>query len=318
MSYGMQSFLGISKQNSFGTATNSWDYIPIINESLTDNIEQLVQENMFSRFEEGPTQEGLLTVAGDIVFEPEPIMIGHILRGITGQASSTLVGSVTTWEFTPKQSDFDDNTALPPYTFQIYRDVGSAYQFTDGIFNALSIEINGNAIVRATASVIARTSSLTPKTVPAFPTGDPWTWDTASISIAGAANVDMETVTIGVENNVEGVALLDGTKRHGKYKRSGFRTFAFGGTMDFCDQDEYNNFRSQAEQKFITTLTGQTLTSSQNVEMQFEMPLVRYTTFTANAAGPGRISATFEGNAKFDTNSLYAMKTTLVNTRESY
>lgn len=314
----MQSFLGISRQNSFGTATNSWDYIPIVNESLTDNIEQLVQENMFARFEEGPTQEGMLTVTGDIVFEPEPIMLGHILRGITGQASSTLVDSVTTWEFTPTQTDFDDKTALPPYTFQIYRDVGSAYQFTDGIFNALSIEINGNAIVRATASVIARTSSLTPKTTPAFPTGDPWTWDTASISIAGAANADMETVTIGVENNVEGVALLDTTKRHGKYKRTGFRTFAFGGTMDFCDQTEYNNFRSQTEQKFITTLTGQTLTTSQTVELQFEMPLVRYTTYAANAAGPGRISATFEGNAKYDTNSLYAMRTTLVNTRTAY
>ena len=72
--YGMLGHIGISKQNSFGTATNSYDYMPIISETLTTNIEQLVEEGMRTRFDEGPSHDGLQTVAGDIVFEPHPII----------------------------------------------------------------------------------------------------------------------------------------------------------------------------------------------------------------------------------------------------
>lgn len=318
MAYAHLGHIGISAQQSFGTATNSFEYFPIINESLTTGIEQLVEEGMRARFEEGPTHEGLLTVAGDIVFEPHPIIIGHFLRGFTGQASSTLVDSVTTWEFLPKQSDFDDKVIAPPYTLEVFRDIGSAWQFTDSIVNALTFEITAGAIVKCTASMLCRISSLAPKSTPSFPEGDPWTWDAVSLSIGGTANSDVEAMTITYENNTEGVSFLDNTKLHGKYKRTGFRNFSLSGTFDLANQDEYNAFRSQSERNFIVTVTGASLTTSQSNVLKFDMPKVRYTAYPVNMGGPGRITVSAEGTCKYDTTSLYALNTTMTNTREAY
>lgn len=322
MGYGMLSHFGISAQNSFGTATNSFDYMPIISESLTTNIEELIEEGMRARFDESPSHTGLLTVAGEIVFEPHPIMLGHFLRGVTGQASSTLTHSAYTWEFINKQSDFDSQHALPPFTIEMYRDVGSAYQLTDAIIPALTVEINGGTLVRATATVMAKVSSLTPNTTPSFEAGNPWKWDQVSYSIAGAANTSQEAVTISIDNQVEGVIVLNGTNRHGKYKRTSHPSYKISGTACFDDQTEYNQFRAQGEdstnQRFIVTVTGDTTAQSYTNELVFDLPSVRYTSYPVNVPGPGRISVGWEGNCKYDTSSSYSIRTTMVNTRASY
>ena len=318
MSYGMGGHLGISAQQSFKTATSSFDYMPIVSESLTTEIEQLIEEGMKSRYEEGDSHEGRLTVAGDIVFEPHPILMGHMLRGVTGQASGTLTNSAYNWEFLPRQTDFSPDCALPPFTLEVYRDNGNAWQFTDSIVNALSIEIAGGVIIKATASMLCRVSSLTTKSTPAYPTGSPLDWDVCSVSIAGTANGDLESATINIDNAVEGFGFLDSTKLYGKFLRSGPRTFGLSGTMDFTDQTEYNAFRSQTEQRFLFTLTGATVAQSYTNDLVYDLPKVRYTTFPVNMAGPGRISVGFEGNAKTDTASSYAFRATMVNTRASY
>lgn len=322
MGYGMLSHFGMSAQNSFGTATDSFDYMPIISETLTTNIEELIEEGMRSRFDESPSHAGLISVTGDVVFEPHPIMIGHFLRGVTGQASSTLTHSAYTWEFIPKQSDFDSEHALPPFTLEVYRDVGSAYQFTDGIVSALTLEMNGGAIFRATATVMAKISSLSPPTTPTYETGNPWLWHQTSFSIAGAANTSQEALTFTIDNQVEGVVTLNGTRQHSKYKRTTHPSYKISGTACFDDQTEYNQFRAQGEdstnQRFISTITGDTTAQSYTNEFVIDHPSVRYMTYPVNLGGPGRTTVGWEGNCKYDTSSSYSVRMTLVNTRASY
>lgn len=318
MGYGMGGHLAISRQDSFGTATASWEYIPFASESLVTNIEELIEEGMYARYDESPSHEGLLTVAGDITFEPHPIMIGHFLRSVTGQASNTAVGSAQTWEFLPRQVDFDDKTALPPYTLQVYRDNGSAWQITDAIVNAMSFEVGGGKLKKATASLICRVSSLMTKTTPSYITAAPWRWDACSVSMAGAAFGDMESLTISIDNKVEGVSLLDATRMHSKYKRTGPRGYAFNGTMDFASQAQYNNFRANSSQAIVVSFRGDTVATSYNNLLVFDMPQVRYKSYPVAMGGAGRISVGFEGNPKYNTTSSYAMRITLTNTRVSY
>lgn len=319
MGFGSIGFLGISRQNSFGTATNSWEYVPIVSENLTTNIDQLVQENILNRFEEGASKAGVISVTGDITMEVNPLMIGHFLRAFSGPSSFTAVGSVFNSFFLPTQSNFSSDAALPPYTLQVFRDVGSSWQFTDSMVNALSFEIGANGFVKATASIIARTSSLMNPTVAAFPTGDPWSWDAASVSIAGIANASIETLTIKMENSIEGVVTLDGTKSWSRMLRNGFRTFGISGTFDFNSQSEYNIFRAQTEQRFLVNLKGETTVGSGYTDnLLFDLPSVRYTSFDGGISGPNRLTASFDGAGKFDTTSSYAFKATLTNTKNNY
>ena len=320
MGYGIGGFLGICKQNSFGTAlTASYEYVPIISESLTTNIEELVSENIQARFEEGDSYTGRLSVAGDIVFEPHPTVMGHFLRGCMGPGSSSLVGSVYTHTFVPTQADFDaDKCALPPYTFSVYRNNGQAWQFSDAQINNLSVEVAAGAIVRCTASVIARVSSTVAAPTASFQTGKSYLWSQGSYSLAGAANTDLENITFSVENNVEAVSLIDGTNAASKFKRTTYRNFGVSGTLDFSVQSEYMKFRASSEQAAVLTLTGETITTSQSNIFKIDVPNMRYTSFPTGMTGPGRISASFEGKGKYNVSSGTAIRVTLVNTKAAY
>lgn len=318
MGYGALGYFGISKQNSFGTATNSFDFMPIISETLTTNIAQLIESGMRARFEAGPVREGLLTVAGNVVFEPHPIMVGHFLRGVTGQASLTLTNSACSWEFLPAQSDFDVYTALPPYTLHVHRDAASAWQFTDAVVNNLKFEVAGGALVKCTASVLCRVSSLQAKVTPSYPTGQGWVWDACSYSIAGAANGDVENMSIEIDNSVSGVTLLNATRLHAKYKRGGHRKFKVSGNMLFESLSEYNAFRASTSQALIATLVGDTVATSYNNLLKFDMPEVRYKSLPININGPGALKAAFDGEPIYNTTSSYALRVTLVNSRTTY
>ncbi len=321
MGYGMDGHLAIAAQNSFGTINvSSWDFVPILSETVTTAIEELKEEALQGRYDEGDSHEGLLTVAGDIVFEPHPIMLGHFLRGVTGQASGVAAGDATEHEFIPTNSDFDiELCALPPFSMEIYRGSGNAWQFQDMIINALAIEITGGAIVRATASVLCRVSSLAAAATPAFDTDAPWTWDAASISIAGAANAELENITLTIDNQIEGVTLCNATKLHAKYKRTGFRSFGVSGNIDFSNQTEYGMFRASTQQRMVVHLKGETDASSGYPEsLTLDIPQLRYTSFPVNMGGPGRISVGFEGNPKWDTSSSYSIRPTLINSRSAY
>lgn len=318
MGYGIGGHLGIARQNSFGTASTSWDFVPIISESLVTNIEALISETIQGRYEEGASYPGLLTVTGDVVFEPDPIMMGHFLKGVTGMSSGTLATSATNWIFQPSQTDFDDTTALPPYSLQVYRSTGLAWFFQDAVINKLSVNIKAGSVVRATASIMARVSSLGAKSVASYLSGDPYRWNQASYSAAGAANGDLEDLTITIDNGVEGVTFLDGTLAHGKYKRTGYRKSTISGTMDFSTQSQYAVFRQSSRQPMVLTLTGDNIGGAAVNLLKFDMPEVRYSSFPIAMGGPGRVTVGFDGTLKYNASSACAIRMTMTNTRTSY
>lgn len=322
MAYGMEGHFGLSAQGSFGGAmTSSFDFMPIISETLVDAVEELVEESIMGRYDESPSHEGLLTVQGDVVFEPHPIMLGHILRGVFGgTVNSAAAGDAIEHGFVPTQTDYlAGSCALPPFTLEVYRGVGNAWRLQDAVFNTLAIDIQAGGIVRATAGIIARVSSLTAKNTPSFVENDPWTWDAASLSIAGAANANLENATLVIDNKLEGVNLCDANKYVSRILRNDRRTVMFSGNMNLEDLTEYGIFRAQTQQAFILTLTGTTDASSGFPEMlKLDMPQLRYRTYSAPMQGVGRISAAFEGNCKYDTTSSYSLRATLTNSRTSY
>jgi hypothetical protein len=325
MGYGMLGHIAIYGQQSLGTATSpdSLEFFPMISESLTTNIENLVEEGMRGRFEEGPSHEGLLTVEGDISFEPSPQMLQPFLAAVTGVASDVVVttSGISTWNYVYSTQDFDAETALQPFTIQVHRDTGSSWQFTDSIVNALTIEITGNAIVKATATIMARVSSLIPPATAAYKTDDePFLWSGTSVTIGGAANSELESLTITMENNVEGVDLLDTTNRWTKFKRTGYRSISISGVLNYASQAEYNKFRASSEQAMTFNIRGMGLNTATTTfaEFTFDFPRVRYTTFPVNAAGPGRESVSWEAVAKYDTTSANFVRISNVNTRTAY
>ena len=318
MGYGIGGYISLSKQNSAGTATTNRVYIPFKSESLTENIEQLQSENILARFDNPNTLEGVGNITGDIVFEPHPIYLGHFLRGVCGSVSTTFSSSKAIHEFLPVQTDFDDIVTLPPYTIEVYKSIGSAYQYVDGQIHTLALNITGGAIMECTATVHARTVNHVAKASASYIDADPFTWNETSLSVGATGNGEFESATITITNPIEGVVTLNGTKTEAKLKRSGFRTITITGDQDFANQTEYNAFRQQSRRRFIFSITGDSIGGGNNNFISIDAPQVNYTSFGFPIAGAGRITASYEGNCEFDTSSSYAARITVQNTQTAY
>tara|TARA_Y100000592_G_scaffold99475_1_gene175657 strand:- start:1039 stop:1995 length:957 start_codon:yes stop_codon:yes gene_type:complete len=318
MAYGIGGYVSLSKQSSGGTATTNRVYIPFKSESITENIEQLQSENLLARYDNPNTLQGITNATGDIVFEPHPIYLGHFLRGVIGQVSTTFSSSKAIHEFLPTQSDFGDDFALPPYTIEVFKSVGSAYQFVDAQIHTLSINMTAGAILECTATVHARTSNKIAKQTASYIDAKPFTWDTVSLQVGGAANGEFESATVTIENPLVGVPTLNGALVEGKLKRDGFRVITVTGDQDFSNQAQEGIFRAQTRQRFLFSITGESIGGGNNNFISIDLPKTNYTTFSFPIGGAGRISAAYEGNCEFDTSSSYAARITLQNTQTAY
>ena len=317
-SYGMTSSLGFSPQNSFKTFTASFDYIPFISETLTTNIDELISGNVQGRFDEPDSVPGIVWVGGEVDFEPHPTLLGHFLRGVTGQASSTAVGSAIEWEFLRVQNDFSSDCSLPPYTLALNLRVGSAYQFTDALIHGLDINVEAGELVKAKAFIIARVSSFMPRNPPSFDPGDAWDWSQASLSVDGVGSDVFESYNISFKNTIAGIPTLDNSNVFNRFKRTDHSKTEITGTMDFENEDEFLKFVQNSHQPMVLTLTDQTaIASGFNNVMKVDLPKFRYTTYPIES-DVGKISISFAGKGLYDTTSNYSSRVTLTNTKLAY
>jgi len=321
MAYGMEGHLGIGFQSSYGTAmTTSYHWFPFISETLNESIPDLVSESIRGRMEEGESFEGYHEIAGDVVVEAHPILIGKLFKAWchTTSYAATLVASHYTHEFMPAPVDFDALAAVPPMTIEVYRDAGSAHQYYDMCLNTLALEIAHGSIIKATAGLIGGSFAKAAKKSSSYLTGSEFTWDQASIQIGGTAVDELSTITVTLNNNLEAKGTLDGTKLPNRIKRAGFRTIELAGTMLFVNDTEFDIYLNQTRQEFIITVTGQAVSSGYNASLEIALPSVFYTAFPPNIAGPGLIESSLTGKAKYNADSGTIGRFTVVNTLATY
>lgn len=319
MAYGSNAHLGISFQSSFGTSnTTSMHWFPIISETLTESIPEVMSEAQYARFEEGPSYRGMTTYEGDVSFESNPVLLGKLLKAWFGQASSTLVTSHYSHTFVPVTEDFCNKAGVPPCTIEVYRDAGSAHLFSDMLLNQLVIEIAHGAIVKCTGSFIGANRAKSAKSTPSYLSGSDYTFDQTSIEWAGSANDTVQTLTVTMNNALEATGTLNTTRRPSRIKRNGNRTIEIAGTMLFENDTEYDKYLASTGNQIVTTLTGQSVSSGYNASLTMDFPSVRYNDFPVNISGPGLISVSFTAKAKYHTGSGNIATFTMVNTQSLY
>lgn len=322
IAYGMKGHIGISLQSSFGTANiASFDYFPLISETLALNVPSLPDESMKGgHIDEVPAHEGFHELAGDVVVPVHPILIGKFLKAWTGVASydATLTASHYTHTFWPDPGDFDELVAVPPMTLEVYRAAGSAHQYHDMLLNTLTLEIAHGAMIKATAGFIGGNYAKVAKTGPTYLIGSEWSWDQSCIQIGGNAIDELSTITIMMNNNLAVRGMLDGNKTASRILREGKRRIEVSGTMLFINDTEFDICTSKTAQAFIVNVEGQACSSGYNTSLRIDLPQVVYDAFPVNLGGPGIVEAAFTGHAEYKTTSLGASLFTLVNTQAAY
>lgn len=319
MGYGIGGHLGICFQQSFGTAyTASHHYFPVLNETMMENKPPIMSEVVKTSFAKPNVYEGFNEIGGGAQFNAHPILIGKLLTAWCGQSSGTLSTSHYTHEIVPKDSDFDDKSATPPMTVEVYRNAGSAHQYQDCNMNVLTLEIAHNALISVGMEVVGADFAKVAKQTAAYLTGSEFVYDQSSFSLNGAACGDIKTCTITLNNNLEAVGTLDTTKKPNRIKRTSYRTVEISGAMLFEDDTELDLFRAQTEHRWLITVTGQEVSSGYNAELIIDIPSFRYVTYPPNISGPGLLEVPFQGTAEYNSGSGHEIKFTNVNTVSQY
>jgi len=222
--------------------------------------------------------------------------------------------------FIPRQAtDFSADCPINPYTLEVYRDQGDAFQFLGGIVNTLALNFSTtDKILKATNGIIAKNLGDTPKTAPSFETTDPFTWEQSIISIAGSPNNDIESFGINYDNKCVGKYALNNTAILRKIIRSGFREIPVSFTIDFIDRVEYTKFKDGTEQAFQVKFVGAECEAGYYYTLIIDIPKFRYLTFPINMGGPGPIICGVTGKAKYDASLGYPFKITLINLETGY
>lgn len=320
MSYGMDSRIGISFQNSFGTElTNSVYWIPAISESLSVGKPPLISQGMRGIYDEGEHFEGANEVGGEIETEAEAIPLGAMLQTFFGAPATVTSDAVQTHLFKPAQADFDAVSAKTPITAHRYLGVGSAELFYD--LNASTIELNvaNGEFLGAKIGFVGGKFKQSVALAASYENGKRFTWDQTSASIGGAATCKLSQLTYTVDEALEGMHTLCSSKEVSRVKRTAFRTVTIAGTLKFDDTDEYDKFLAQEERELIASWRGTTeVQSGYFEELTIKLPLFRHTEFAPNAAGPGEIEVGFTGKGVYSVTSASAMEVTLVNTQAAY
>lgn len=318
--YGSLAHIGLGKEVTYGTAVAATEYLRFTSEGLSEEIEQLTSEAIQGVFDEGPSFEGLHNISGDVSGEVYPNAIGHLLRSAFGAPVTTLVAAgVYQHVFTPVQSNFSNVCALPPYTFEINRDLAQAFQYAGSVVNELSFSFGtDNKIMQYTAAIIAKKLALIAKTVPSLEATKPFLWHQSTVTLDGTLNKDVSTAEFGINNNLEGRATLDGTKEISRVLRNGVRSFPVKFSLELQDMTEYNKFRAQNEVPLKIELVGDVISGTDKFKLTIDVPKFRFAAFPINVDGAGAITTQVDGSAKYDPASLYAMKITLVNSKATY
>lgn len=313
--YGMRSHVMWNFQDSFGTSqTSSLQAIPVTGVTLNHTIEQIVEENMYSRFAESPYHEGAHMVEGDITMQANPIAMGWLLKSTIGIVSTTSGTGTQTHVFRPNVTDFDDKAAGRPATCEVYYDTGSAAVYYDLVGDSLSLNISNGELLGVTAGFIGAGFSRKAAGSPTYPESKPFVWDQFSGSYNSALISELKDLTLDFNNSLEADWTLSSSKSPQRIKRTAHQTVEISGTVLFASHSYMQAFEAQSENRFIAHFAGQQAPNA----LTIDVPKMRFKTFDVSVGDAGIIEANFTAQGIYDTTSAYALEITLVNTQTYY
>ncbi len=314
---GFLGYVGIAKEAAFGTAVGATDYFEIMSTNLAETINRFPTRNAFGGFYEPDDYAGAHLVGGSLTMFGHPVSIGHLLKAAmnTISGSTVLSGFLYTSNFISVKSDFNTSVAGQPYTLEVHHDITSSHQFAGGVCNRLQLSLAPNQDLRVTADWIAQAGLLIAKTSPTFPGSptDPFTFETASLSIGGSATARWESFNLTVNNNLDGILALNASNNIIRVRRRGPQEVRISGVLDFLDATEYLDFKNQTERAIQLTLTR-----ANSFSLLIDVPRFVYTTFPTGIPGRDRLTVGVDGMARYKTTSAVAVAMALTTVKSNY
>lgn len=321
MAYGKRAQFGMAKQTAFGTAvTPATVFLPLIEESLETKIEQIANPGIRGVVGRYASRAGLKTIEGSATFEFHPNKIGHLLRMLFGDPTTTTpVAGVYQHVFKVAGTDFAPGCPTPPYTVEVYRDIGQAFQYLDTVATSLQLSFGtGDKALKAQVGMLAKDVARVAKSAAIFETVDAFLWKQAAVLKNNVAYADLESVTWNFNAMLKALATLNATDLISRYYRDGEPTHSLQMTVDPSDDAEWADFLNAVDEPLSIEFTGPEISAGNPYKLKLEFAKVRYTGYPLVVKGPGRIQVGPTADVYYDPALGYDVQVTLTNSEASY
>src|SRR4051812_3615426 len=141
---GVLGYIGLGRESSGGVAVPANAYLRSLSEGVSGEFDRYTPFAIIGALAPPDDRAGVMRIAGDVTGPVNPRTHGHVFRNAFGDPVSTpSAGSfLHTWKTpTNAQAVWDDRYAVPPYTWEIFRDVGSAQQYDGGQVSGLEFTL---------------------------------------------------------------------------------------------------------------------------------------------------------------------------------
>jgi len=305
--YGMLGHVKFTFQETFGlVATTSSQVFPILEESLSKKIDRSSLRNMIGGFSKTKTIGTKRVVDGSISILGYPTALAYGLKSVLKNTS--VFSSEFRHEFQIADKDYSAYVATDMLTVEVNRDEGSNSQYYQDM-NGSSFVINivTGELVSFDLELLGTGQQEDTKTTAVYLDEKPFKWDQCSIQLDGAAELDFESLSISVNNNLEARNTLVNTYSAQKIKRTEEVSIAINASLIVQSNSYWQAFTNQNEHSF-----GLDMVNADGNKIGFSIPNMQLTNYDSNISGPGVIQATFTAEAFYSPTSL-AMLVTIVN-----
>lgn len=315
--FGANAQFSMNKQNSFGTAASSWFKIPFASQDFNYTFGELTDDSIQGRFDEPDRVTGIGGLAGNLVGNMDPLVIGHLIRGVFGinYTVTSATGPVHTWTFNPATTNFDGNGTLPPYSLQIDQgesSINSSYLLQDCFINNWELSLAAGGYLRSTFAVLGPTATLMTKSqAPDYAVvPKPFVWSSASVSIGGAGVNRFQDFKVSFNNNIGTQDRIAGAKAHTFFFRDGFRQFGrVTATADML-QSDWLKMKNETEQRLFVFIQGAGTSES----IMIDIPRFVFTAHPLGVSGAGMVTVGLEGRGMYSITSKTICTVSLINT----
>ena len=312
MDQGRYGHIGFGEEAAWGTGVAPTVFLPGTEDLSPDRDRMVIEEPHASRFDL-PSKAGRMRIQGKNT-SGHPLYtdaIGLILKALFGQVSTAGTAAPYTHTFTPLGQPLAASNALPPISVQVT--AGSrTKRFVGGQIASLNLTQPKDDFAKFDLGWHFKdVDTAAAAATPAIPNDDIFAFRHLAITRDSVAVDTVEQLSLTIDNQLESEELLDGTDK--------IAAVGFGGlvatldlTLAFRDTNAYSQFYNDTPSNWelVWTLGANKLT--------FRLPRVVVATFSDPLSGPGRLTATAQLKAEYDSVAGYGVQAELVNSTASY
>jgi len=287
MYYGMQSFMKMTFQNTFGAAeTSSSQAFGFKSESLNKTIEQITSKPGRKRFLKRRFTSGKRHVKGNLSLDAFPTVMAYALKSVL--FSSTVESNGYRHSFDVACYDYNGLSATNLLTAEIHRGGDNSQYYYDLNGNSLAVNIKKNDFVSLELDMLGTSQVESTKSNPVYLDEEPFFYNQVSMGFDGNPEMNIDEMTLTIQNNLEPRYNLGITSKPRRIARAEEMTIGLTATLNCQSNSYFNAFNNQSEHNITIAMAN----SYGSVEI--EMGDVKVLNYESNISDPGVITGRFE------------------------